>query len=1097
VSCGFVLNRACAACGMENPSEAKFCNECGTALVNAARSSHAAPQWLGHYPHRSPTTQGERRQVTVLFADLKGSFELIYGLDPEDAQQLLSSVIEAMITAVHRYEGVVNQVMGDGIMALFGAPIAHEDHAVRAAAAARAMHNTVAALPDLRARGAASMIRVGLNSGEVLVHSGRNDLSPDYRAIGTTTHLAARMEQLATPGTVWLTEATLRLGFGQLNARDLGYKDVRGAAEPIRVFELLGIKERTRFLAAVRRGLSPFTGRAEVAGQLRNLLSHTRRGACYAAIVVGEPGIGKSRLCFEVVTHPDAKAFRIIEVPALAFARRTPHALMAALLRALLDLNDLHAPQQIAQHVREQLVALECGDEATLAAALGLLDLSAGIEWQKLEPLQRRVHIDRCVRAVLSRIVATQPLVLVLEDMHWSDGESLQFFVELMTEPPPGPLFLMLTHRSDFETEWPVAGHVVQLALEKLPPDKVEAFLIALLGEDPSLHALRRRLSLRSGGNPFFIEEMVYSLRENGTLVGTWGQLRLSAKETDTAIPSTVEAVIAARLDRLPTSALTILQIAAAIGDESPNDILSYVAALEPNELSANIERLANGDFLYRSDGSRAPSYRFRHALIREVAYRQMVKTRRKQLHARICLAFEQLYASRLMEYVERLAEQSCLAELWEKSTEYSRRAVRRAAGLWANEQALGHLERGLETLGHVAAGAEHDVLAIDLRLAALAALLPLGEHERLIAMLGEAEACARALDDRRRLCKIYNQLATELWLTARHDEALEKAAQARRLSEELSDEALLIQARNTTAMIHHARGELHKALNMLVPLSQELVGDKARRTYGWAGYPSLFVSTFIISSSTLLGDFRLVDATYRDARPLADELKHPYCTTMVLEEYAFSLLVRGEAERARELLELALTLCEENMVVIMRTPIVARLGAALLECGDATRARELLQHELDAELYRSAGHYGLDYLLISLAEAQLRTGDLELALTTAQRAECTTAEVGEHGYHVCALITLARVLCGLPGHEQQAEKVFVQAREKSMDLHMAPFEAFAREGLAQIHSRSGDNQAAASELREAARLWGQLGAGVRASMLAVQQASLAAQRAG
>src|SRR5215510_7928784 len=467
--------------------------------------------------------EGERKQVTVLFADIKDSTELIRDLDPEAAQQLLDPALRAMMAAVHRYEGTVNQVLGDGIMALFGAPLAHEDHALRACYAALTMQTAMREYTETvrRAHGIELRIRVGLNSGEVVVRAISNDLHMDYSAVGQTTHLAARMEQLATPGTIRLTAATLRLVEGLVRVTTLGPMPVKGLVEPVEVFELLGATPmRRRLQAAVARGLTRFVGRDQELTALMQALTLAAQGQGQLVALLGEAGVGKSRLVYEFVHGHATQGWRVLESASVSYGRATPYFLVIDLLKRYAHVEDTDDARTIRAKVTGQVLTLDETLQDTLPALFALLDvLPDDSPFRQLDPTQRRQRTLTALKRLLLRESQGQPLLLC-EDLHWIDTETQALLEGLMESLPTAPLLLLVTYRPEYQHGWGSKTYYTQLRLDPLPPASADALLQALLGNDPSLTPLTQLLIARTEGNPFFLEESVRTLVETGVLVG-------------------------------------------------------------------------------------------------------------------------------------------------------------------------------------------------------------------------------------------------------------------------------------------------------------------------------------------------------------------------------------------------------------------------------------------------------------------------------------------------------------------------------------------------------------------------------------------------
>jgi class 3 adenylate cyclase len=673
--CGAKLEQVCPACGTAVPPGRKFCGECGarlsTAPASAAQPSplqptsrFASPQSYTpqHLAERiifsRGALEGERKQVTVLFADLKGSMELLADRDPEEARAILDPILERMMEAVHRYEGTVNQVLGDGIMALFGAPLAHEDHAVRACYAALRMQEQAAQYAEeVRHRhGLVIAIRIGLNSGEVVVRSIGSDLHMDYTAVGQTTHLAARMEQLALPGSTLLAPDTLRLAEGYVQVRSRGPMPVKGLGEPVEVYELIGASAaRSRLQAAAARGFTKFVGRDAELEVLRQALEQAGAGHGQVVALVGEPGVGKSRLVWEFTHSHRTQGWLVLESGSVSYGKATSYLPVSDLLRRYLQVEAADDPRRIRQKVLGKVLDLDRALEPCLPALLGLLDVPTDDPtWDALDPPQRRQQTLEAVKRLLLRESQEQPLLLVFEDLHWIDSETQALLDSLVDSLPTARLVLLVNYRPEYEHGWGRKTYYQQLRLDPLPPESAEALLDALLGEDAGLAPLKKLLIQRTEGNPFFLEESVRTLVETGALAGERGAHRLVSPLTSTQVPATVQAILAARIDRLTPGDKRLLQAAAVIGKDVPYPLLAAIAESAESVLRQSLARLQEAEFVYETSLFPDLEYTFKHALTHEVAYGSLLQERRRALHARIVEAMERLYAPRLSEYVAR-----------------------------------------------------------------------------------------------------------------------------------------------------------------------------------------------------------------------------------------------------------------------------------------------------------------------------------------------------------------------------------------------------------------------------------------------------------
>ncbi|PYM57336.1 MAG: hypothetical protein DMD79_20335 [Candidatus Rokuibacteriota bacterium] len=517
--CGATFGAVCSACGAKVETGTKFCDHCGAALAAtsapaAVPSRFASPESYTpkHLVEKILTSksalEGERKQVTVLFADLKGSMDLLADRDPEEARKLLDPVLESMMEAVHRYEGTVNQVMGDGIMALFGAPLAHEDHAVRACYAALRMQDSVKRYAEVvrRAEGIPIQIRVGLNSGDVVVRSIGSDLHMDYTAVGQTTNLAARMEQMAMPGSILMLPETLSLAEGYVIVKSLGSMPVKGLPAPVEVYEVVGAGAvRSRLAAAVARGLTRFVGRDAEMTQLHQAIERARTGHGQVVAIVGEPGVGKSRLFWEFTHSHRTQGWLIVESSSVSYGKATAFLPLIDLVRAYFQIETRDEARKIREKVTGKLLSLDRALEPSLPALLWLLDVPVeDPQWQRIDPPQRRQHTLDGIKRLLLRESQVQPLLVLFEDLHWIDGETQALLDSLIESLPTARLLLLVNYRPEYRHGWSGKTYYRQLRIDPLPPESAEELLDTLLGNAAGLQPLKRLLIERTEGNPFF-----------------------------------------------------------------------------------------------------------------------------------------------------------------------------------------------------------------------------------------------------------------------------------------------------------------------------------------------------------------------------------------------------------------------------------------------------------------------------------------------------------------------------------------------------------------------------------------------------------------
>jgi class 3 adenylate cyclase/tetratricopeptide (TPR) repeat protein len=855
--------------------------------------------------------EGERKQVTVLFADLKGSMELLADRDPEDARRILDPVLERMMEAVHRYEGTVNQVMGDGIMALFGAPIAHEDHAVRACYAALAMQESIRRYTEdlRRTHGVEVQIRVGLNSGEVVVRSIGSDLRMDYSAVGQTTHAAARMEQLATPGTIRLSGETLRLAEGFVEVRPLGPVPVKGLADPVDVYELTGaIMVRTRLQALGVRGLTRFVGRDLELEQLRQAAQDARRGRGQVVAVVGEPGVGKSRLFYEFVRSHHARDWRILESGAAAYGKGTPYLPVTDLLRVYFQIESRDDARAIRAKVTGNLLTLDDTLQEAIPALLWLLEVLPEDSAFVADPAERRRRTLAAVKRVLLRESQQQPLLLVLEDLHWIDSETQAVLDSLVESLPTAPVLIAVNYRPEYRHGWGSKTYYRQLRIDPLARESADDLLAGLLGQDPSIAPLRAVLISRTEGNPLFLEESVRTLVETGALTGHRGAYRLVKGLEAVRVPATVQTILAARIDRLAAEDKRLLQAAAVVGTDVPFALLREVAGFEEEALRRGLGRLQASEFVYEARLFPELEYTFNHALTHEVAYGSLLSERRQMLHRDVVGAIERLYPDRLGEHVERLAHHALRGDLRGRAVTYLRQAGDKAVARSANREAVAIFEQALTLLRGLEETPQTLLEAADVRLALGPALITLqgAPAAEIEAIYVEARAAAEHLGDATRLYLALWGLWYVNYTRGRYVEARDLGSQLLRVAEGDGDTGRLLEAHHAVWATLVGMGEAAAALPHLergVSLYDPQRHGSQAFLYGGHD-PGACCRYHLGTVRWYLGYPDAALAPLRDARELADELDHPMTTAITLCFAGWVYYLRGDRTTARETAE-------------------------------------------------------------------------------------------------------------------------------------------------------------------------------------------------
>ncbi len=1079
--CAAPLARTCPNCGTQLSPTAKFCPECANPV---AAGSRAQPRFASpdaytpkHLAEKILTSksalEGERKQVTVLFADMKGSMELLADRDPEEARRLLDPVLDRMMEAVHHYEGTVNQVMGDGIMALFGAPLGHEDHAVRACYAALRMLESVRRYAEEvhQAEGIPLQIRIGLNSGEVVVRSIGSNLRMDYTAVGQTTHLAARMEQMAKPDSILITADVLGLTEGFVVVNPLGLRTVKGLREPVEVYELTGASAaRSRLQASAVRGLTKFVGRTEEMAELARAVERARAGHGQVMAVMGEPGVGKSRLHWEFTHSHRTQGCLILEASSVSYGKATLYLPIIDLLRAYFQIEGRDDARKIREKVTGKLLSLDRALEPSLPAFFWLLDApSDDAEWSRLEPAHRRQRTLEAVKRVLLRESQVQPLAVLFEDLHWIDAETQALLDSLVESLPTARLLLLVNYRPEYRHGWGGKTYYRQLRIDPLPPESAEELLAALLGHGPELESLKRLLVERTEGNPFFLEESVRTLVETKVLVGERGAYRLARAPETVRIPATAQAILAARIDHLPAEDKRLLQAASVIGKDVPFVLLEAIADEDEAGLRRGISRLQAAEFLYEVRLFPDLEYTFKHALTHEVAYGSLLQERRRALHARMVEAIEARYRDRLAEQADRLAHHAFHGERWEKATHYARQVGDRAAALCADAEAVAAYTRALEALGRLPATADTARLGIDVRLALRAPLWRQGQLERLREIFREAEAVATRFEQTESLDAIYSFLVQYHWAKAEYDQAIDYGQHCLETSDRRHDLGLCVTGLYYLAASYQAQGAYRRALECFREIIDRLEGPKAGERFGLSGLPYSGACALAAECLSELGDPGQALELIRRGEHVARAADHLY-SKIVLAIARGRVLLRQNPGEVVAQLEGTVAACREKKFAGQTMRALTVLGQAYGLVGRPAEGIPLLREAI--ELQEQAGAF-VDRALWTrvLAGLHLRAGNLEEAQATAEAALRFARRHGERANEAWTHWVLGQVATERD-EPDAALRQFETAHGLAAELGMRPLVAHCHRGLGKLYRRTGKWQEAQGQLATATTMY-------------------------
>jgi class 3 adenylate cyclase/tetratricopeptide (TPR) repeat protein len=828
--CRTALGVTCPSCSFENPPGFDFCGQCAAALQEDTRiesaklSAPAKPAALRVTAEQADTSalEGERKTVTALFADIKGSTELEQDLDPEEARAIIDPALKLMIDAVRRYDGYIVQSTGDGIFALFGAPVAHEDHPQRALYAALRMQEELKRYAaKLREAGNLPIeARVGVNTGEVVVRSiATGGGHTEYTPIGHTTNLASRMQALAPTGSIAISEQARKLVEGYFALKPLGPTRVRGVSEPVNVYEVTGLGPlRTRLQRSAGRGLSKFVGRDREMAAMEAAAERTKAGHGQLVAAMAEAGTGKSRLFYEFKVK-NQSGWMVLETFSVSHGKASAFLPVLDMLHGYFKIIGDDNARARREKIGGKVLMLDRALEDTLPYLFTLLGIVEGDDplAQIDAQIRKRRTLD-AIKRILLRESLNQPLMVVFEDLHWIDEETQALLNLLADSIANAKILLLVNYRPEFSHQWGSKTYYTQLRLDPLGKESADEMLAALLGDGAEMAQLKRVIIERTEGNPFFMEETVQVLLDEGSLVRDGSATKLTRPLGELKIPPTVQGILAARIDRLPAESKDLLQALAVIGREFSLSLIRAVVPKSDDELSRMLTDLQLGEFIYEQPAVGDIEYSFKHALTQEVAFGSVLNERRKELHRRTAAAIESLYAERLEDRYTELAHHYARAGDAAKAVYYLGLAGEQALDRSAFTESLALLTTGLELLKTLPESPARDAQEIRMQLtlgaASQTAIGPAADQTEA-AFLRAYELCVRdgeSIELLRALGGIRVVHLTRGNLRKSYELAREVLEIARRINDPIQ---LAVAHASLTAGLT-ARGEMTQARQML-----------------------------------------------------------------------------------------------------------------------------------------------------------------------------------------------------------------------------------------------------------------------------------------
>jgi class 3 adenylate cyclase/predicted ATPase len=1071
--CGAPLANRCQQCGAENLPGKRFCSDCGAPLAANAPASRAktlaatlTETEIRVVPEQAdaPTlAEGERKAVTALFADIKGSIEVMEDLDPEDLRRVIDPALKLMMDAVNRYGGYIVQSTGDGIFALFGAPIAHEDHPQRALLAGLRMQQEIKKLAGhLRAEGRAPIqIRIGLNTGEVVVRpieTGQRHV--EYTPIGHTANLASRMQTLAEPGSMVVSEATYRLSEGYFAFRSLGPARVKGVSEPVNVYEVTGIGPlRTRLQRAAGRGLTKFVGREREMDATRRALELAKQGRGQIVAAIGEAGLGKSRLFYEFKATVQSGCL-VLETFSVSHGKASPYLPIIEFLNNYFEIEAEDDTRKRREKITGKVLTLDRMLEDTLPYLFALLGVEETFDaLAQMDAQTRSRRTLDAIKRILWRESLNQPLLLMFEDLHWIDAQT-QALLDLLADAIANArVLLLVNYRPEYRHGWGSKTYYAQLRLDPLGQEGAEELLGALLGDDVALQPLRRLIIEKTHGNPFFMEETVQVLLDEGVLVRN-GAITLTKPLSELGIPPTVQAILAARIDRLPPDEKDLLQTLAVMGKEFSLGLVRQVTGESDDELDRMLGDLRLSEFIYEQPALPDVEYSFKHALTLEVAYNSVLTERRRALHERIGAAIESIYAGRLDDHLAELAHQYHRAGNLEKAIEYLRRAGEQAAAQGADSGAIAQLAAALELVAKQ--GDDHTSRLQEMRLRIL-----IGPSLMAIKGLGSSETAAnytRALQlsqlagDTSALFEALSGLWTFHLVRAELREADALVQQLLASARESEDDSHLAFANFAAGNTAFWCGRLETAAERL---AQSIAACKpGQRSYQvFVDDPAVYSRAYAAWTQHCQGHPEQALATVTDCMQVARMQAHPRTLAMATQFAGHLHLLRREPDVVVEHCRTLTSLAGEHGFPFYRALAEILAGCAAIQNGEGAQAVESIKRGIDAWQSLGSG-LALPWFLGELAEGLRSIGRCDEALEVVSDALRQTERSGERQF-VAELHRIAGTVLLTQEKPIEAESFFRRAREIARTQSARMWELRASRSLAALLAKQGKREEA------------------------------------
>lgn len=1068
-NCGEILGKQCTRCGKTSHPSAKFCDACGTPLsddakdleVNYSQPTSYTPKGLAEKILNSRSSiEGERKFVTVLFIDVANYTSISEHLDPEEIHQIMDLCFRLVMDKIHRYEGTITQFTGDGVMALFGAPIAHEDHAQRSCYAALAIQK---AMRDFSNKiwldyGVEFSIRTGINSGLVIVGSIGDDLRMDYTALGDTTNLASRMESMALPGSILVSRDTHKLTKDYFQFKELGSVIVKGKAEPIEAFEIIGAGEiETRFGAAIARGLTKFVGREKELRSLETAFKKVQGGSGQVVGIVGEAGVGKSRLVLEFRNLVSDKSNTYLEGRCFHFGSTMAYMPIIDILRSYFDVSEGMRESTVKENIVEKLRGFDINLANVQPPLHELLSLSVEYEsYTRLEPKLKRERIFEAVRDLLIKESQNMPLVLVFEDLHWIDRTSEEFLSYFIEWLPNIRILLILLYRPEYVHEWGNKSYYSRIGLGQLPAIASSEMVKSLLEGVDVTPELRELIIGRAGGNPLFMEELTYALLEGGDIKRADQQYTLSRKVWEIQVPETIQGIIAARMDRLEPSQRRTMQMAAVIGRDFSYGILEMICVGQ-SDLKSQLLGLQAGEFIFEKAIFPEVEYTFKHALVQEVAYNSLLLRRRREIHEKIGNAIEAFFKERQEEVCEMLAYHYTKSENKDKAYQYLKMSGMKAARSSSLWEAFRFFRDAISVLKGQSTSPSNVAEQIEVTLNMIPPMLSLGFPEDSLYWLQNGESLAKEVNDIRGLIPLCSAIGLYFSIKGDTLRGLQYNEECFKVAEQEQNIDLMAPVAFDLCSNYSARGEFVK-VSAIAPGIMTRLEESGKESEGFGRGYNLYsaLAAFYGFSTTFVGEYDKGRLIFDKGLAFAEKIGNLYSLGLIEVFYAYSYCQQGDGMRALPHFEKAISYLEKGQIFVLLGLAWSGVGWAHYFMGNTEKA--LVNLEKGLEIHSEANvTYNLSVHHWFLSAVHCDIGNLDIAFSHVEEAIKLAQRNLEIYYEGLATMTFGRILGKQGVRLGEAEDAILKGIRIVDDLKVKPQVGIGNLILAELYG--GMNQ--------------------------------------